>query len=70
MKDDSNPWSPTASSRILRCFIADTISHKAIIYQLDFIQAFIQSEMKKKMFVILDNMNNFLQIKKVILEDL
>ena len=54
IKDESSPWSPTASSRLLRCFIADAISHKAIIYQLDFIQAFIQSEMKKRMFAILD----------------
>ncbi len=54
IKDDSNPWSPTASSRLLRCFIADATRNKATIYQLDFIQAFIQSEMKKRMFVILD----------------
>ena len=32
IKDESNPlWSPTASSRLLRCFIADAISHKAMI---------------------------------------
>ena len=53
IKDDSNPWSLT-SSRLLRCIVANAISHKSIIYQLDFIQAFIQSEMKKRMFLILD----------------
>ena len=54
IKDESNTWSPTASSRLLRCFISDARSNKTIISQLDFIQAFIQSEMKKRMFVILD----------------
>ena len=53
IKDESNPWSPTASSILLRCFIADAIKNKAQIFQLDFIQAFIQSDMKKRMFVIL-----------------
>ena len=54
IKDDFNPWSPTVSTRILKCFIADAIANHAIIYQLDFIQAFIQSPTKKRMFVILD----------------
>ena len=54
IKDDFNPWSPTASTRLLKCFIADAITNHAIIYQLDFIQAFIQSPTKKRMFVILD----------------
>ena len=54
IKDESNPWSPSASSRLLRCFIADAIKNKAQIFQLDFMQAFIQSDMKKRMFVILD----------------
>ena len=68
LMDDSNPWSPTTSSRLLRCFIADAISHKAIIYQLDSIQAFIQSEMKKRMFVILNNeYEQFCPNQKVIL---
>ena len=37
IKDELNPWSPTASSRLLRCFIADAIKNKAQIFQLDFI---------------------------------
>ena len=49
IKDESNPWSPTASSRLLRCFIADAIKNKTQIFQLDFIQAFIQYDMKKRM---------------------
>ena len=44
IKDESNPWSPTASSRLLRCFIADATKHCTTIYKLDFIQAFIQSD--------------------------
>ena len=54
IKDESNSWSPTASTRLLKNFIADAIANHAIIYQLDFIQAFIQSITKKRMFVILD----------------
>ena len=51
IKDESNPWLPTASSKLLRCFIADAIKNTPIIYQLDFIQAFIQSDIKKRMFL-------------------
>ena len=51
---NSNSWFPTASTRLLKCFIADAARNKTIIYQLDFIQAFIQSETKRRMFVILD----------------
>ena len=54
IKDLINNWSPTASVRLLKCFLADAIQNKAIIYQLDFIQAFIQSPTKKRIFVILD----------------
>ena len=54
IKDKSNPWSPTASSRLLRCFTDDAIKNKTQTYQLDFIQACIQFDMKKRMFVILD----------------
>ena len=54
IKDLINNWSPTASVRLLKCFLADAIQNRAIIYQLDFIQAFIQSPTKKKTFVILD----------------
>ena len=54
IKDDFISWSPTASTRLLKCFIADAIRNKSKIYQLDFIQAFIQSKATKRMFVILD----------------
>ena len=40
--------------RLLRCFIADAIKNKTQIFQLDFTHTFIQSDMKKRMFVILD----------------
>ena len=40
IKDIMNNWSPTASVRLLKCFLADAIRHESSIYQLDFIQAF------------------------------
>ena len=54
IKDDFNSWSPTASTRLLKCFIADAALNRTKIYQLDFIQAFIQSDVQKRIFVILD----------------
>ena len=53
-RGDINTWSPTSSSRLLKRFIADAIYNGSKIYQLDFIQAFIQSETKRRIFVILD----------------
>ena len=53
-KDDFISWSPTASTRLLKCFIADATKNTSKIYQLDFIQASIQSKATKRMFVILD----------------
>ena len=50
----NNSWSSTASTRLLKCIIADVAYNKTHIYQLDFIQAFIQSEATKRMFIILD----------------
>ena len=47
---NSNSWSPTASTRLLKCLITDATQNKSTVYQLDFIQAFIQSETKKRMF--------------------
>ena len=38
----------------LKCLIADAAYNKTQVYQLDFIHAFIQSEAKKMMFIILD----------------
>ena len=54
IKDEFLSWSPTASTRLLKCFIADAAKNSSKIYQLDFIQAFIQSKATKRMFVILD----------------
>ena len=51
IKDDFISWSPTASTRLLKCFIADAIRNKSKTYQLDFIQAFIQSKATKRMFI-------------------
>ena len=54
VNDGTKTWSPTASSRLLKCFMADAIANNSIIHQLDFIQAFIQSDTKKRIFVLLD----------------
>ena len=51
---NSNSWSPTASSRLLKCLIADATKNRVYVYHLDFIQTFIQSKAKRRMFVILD----------------
>jgi hypothetical protein len=56
MKDNQphgDPWSPTASSRGLKMFIADAARHKARIKQFDFIGAFLQAKMRYRMFVSL-----------------
>ena len=45
---------PTALSRLINCLIADTAKNRVYVYQMDFIQALIQSEAKRRMFVILD----------------
>ena len=54
IKDTINNWSPTALVQLLKCFLADAIQNNALVHQLDFIQAFIQSDTKKRTFVILD----------------
>ena len=53
-KGNINTWSPTSPARLLKRFIADAIHNGCKIYQLDFIQAFIQSDTTKRMFVTLD----------------
>ena len=53
-KNQMNLWSPTASVRLLKRFLADAIKHGATIYQLDFIQAFIQTDTQRRIFVTLD----------------
>ena len=52
IKEVFNSWSPTVSTRLLTCFIADSTLNKVTIHQLGFLQAFIQSEVKKRMSVL------------------
>ena len=47
-------WSPTASMRTLKYFLADAAKHKARVHQLDFIGAFLQAKFKNRVFVKLD----------------
>ena len=47
-------WSPTASMRTLKCFLADAIKDKARDNQLYFIGAFLQSKVKNRVIVKLD----------------
>ena len=47
-------WSPTASMRTLKHFLADAAKHKAIVHQLDFIGAFLQAKVNNIVFVKLD----------------
>ena len=47
-------WSPTASMRNLKYFLADATKHKAIVHQLYFIGAFLQAKLKTGVFVKLD----------------
>ena len=47
-------WSPTASMRTLKYFLADAAKNKARFHQLDFIGAFLQAKVKNRVFVKLD----------------
>ena len=47
-------WSPTASMRTLKYFLADAAKHKARVHQLDFIGAFLQANVKNRVFFKLD----------------
>ena len=47
-------WSPTASMRTLKYFLEDAAKHKARVHQLDFIGAFLQANVKNRVFVKLD----------------
>ena len=44
-------WSPTASMRTFKHFLADASKHKAIVHQLDFIGAFLQAKLNNRVFV-------------------
>ena len=55
IKDVINNWSPTASVHLLKCFLTFSIQYSSILYQLDFIQAFIQlPRTNKRIFIIID----------------
>ena len=45
-----NTWSPTASMRTLKYFLADATKHKTRVHQLDFIGAFLQEKIKNIVF--------------------
>ena len=47
-------WSPTASMKNLKYFLADAAKHKSRVHQLDFIGAFLQAKVKNRVFVKLD----------------
>ena len=48
-------WSPTASKSNFKYLLADATKHKARVHQLDFIGAFLQAEVKNRVFVKLDS---------------
>ena len=47
-------WSPTASMITLKYFLADAAKYKARVHKLDFIGAFLQANVKNRVFVKLD----------------
>ena len=47
-------WSPTASMRTLKYFLADAAKNKARVHQLYFIGAFLQAKVKNRVFFKLD----------------
>ena len=47
--------SPAASMRRLKYFFADETKHKARFHQLYFIEAFLQSKVKNRVFVNLES---------------
>ena len=50
-------WSPTASMRTLEYFLADTVNHKAVVHQLEFIGVFLHKKVKNRVFLKLDSRN-------------
>ena len=47
-------WSPTASMRTLKYFLAGAAKHKARVHEQDFIGVFLQAKVKNIVFVKLD----------------
>ena len=62
-------WSPTASMRTLKYFLADAAKHKARFHQLGFIGEFLQAKVKNKVLsswtlgiqIIFQNMQSTLE---------
>ena len=48
-------WSATSYMRTLKQLLADTVKHKAIVHQLDFIGALLQATVKKRIFMKLES---------------
>ena len=48
-------WSPTASMRIIKYFLANYFKHKVRVHKLDLIGAFLQDNVKHRVFVKLDS---------------
>ena len=48
-------WSPTASMRSLKEFLADSAEHKARVHQLYFVGTLLQAKVKNRVFVKLDS---------------
>ena len=48
-------WSPTASMRTLKHFLADAAKNKTRVHQLDFIGEFLQEKVKNRVFWKLDS---------------
>ena len=47
-------WSPKASMRTLKYFLANAAKNKAKVHQLDFIGPFLQAKVNNRVFVKLD----------------
>ncbi len=46
-------WSPTAPFRSLKMFLADAARNRCRVHQLDFVGAFLQANVRGKIFVSL-----------------
>ena len=50
-----NTWSPTASMSSLKYLLEYAVKHRARVHQLYFIEVFLQSKVKSRVFVKLDS---------------
>ena len=48
-------WDPKEPIRPLNYFLADDAKNKSVVHQLDFIETFIQANVKHRVFMNLDN---------------